>query len=106
MAYIKICAGNGLTAVVVHHGDDDAGAIFVRINYLDGTSQLFVPAPAGLSSNTLDRSWMLWFDGKKTADDSVDAYLCKELEIDRDIWIVEVESPTGAHCLETWLAEV
>jgi hypothetical protein len=36
-AYIRRCAMEGASAVVVRHGDDDAGAIFVQVNRLDGT---------------------------------------------------------------------
>lgn len=103
-AYIKICAANDLVATVVRHGDDDAGTIFLRINRLDGTSFLFVPAPAGLSGNAVDRTWQPAFvDGAK-ADGEIDDYLKREIEIDQDIWIVEVESPTGVHQLDPWLS--
>ena len=38
-AYIRRCAAAGAAAVVVRHGDDDAGAIFIRVSRLDGTTQ-------------------------------------------------------------------
>ncbi len=104
-AYIKICAAHDLVATVVRHGDDDAGTIFLRINHLDGTSQLFVPAPAGLSGNELDRTWQRAFDGGARVDSDIDDYLSREIEIDSDIWIVEVESQTGCHHLDAWLAK-
>lgn len=103
-AYIKICAGKGLIAVVVRHGDDDAGTIFVRINRLDGTSHLFVPAPAGLSGSERDRKWQHAFDGQPRTDNEIEDYLGREIEIDSDIWIVEVESRSGCHHLDDWLA--
>ena len=104
-AYIKICAAHDLVATVVRHGDDDAGTIFLRINRLDGTSHLFVPAPAGLSGNELDRTWQPAFEGGVQIDPDIDEYLARELEIDSDIWIVEVESRTGRHHLDDWLAK-
>lgn len=103
-AYIKICAAHGLVATVVRHGDDDAGTIFLRINRLDGTSHLFAPAPAGLYGNELDRKWQDAFEGGAQADDDVESYLAREIEIDSDIWIVEVESRTGRHHLDDWLS--
>ena len=102
-AYIKICAANDLIATVVRHGDDDAGTIFLRINRLDGTSILFVPAPAGLEGNELDRKWHAAFDGTTRSDNEIEDYLNREAEIDSDIWIVEVESRDGRHHLEQWL---
>lgn len=104
-AYIKICAANDVIATVVHHGDDDAGAIFLRVNRLDGTSQLYVPAPAGLSGTELDRRWQAAFESGSTPDADVEDYLRRELSIDDDIWVVEIESRTGAHHLDDWLAK-
>ena len=104
-AYIRRCAVAGVAALVVRHGDDDAGAIFIRINRLNGHSQLFGPAPAGLDSGALDRQWVPCFVSDDGADAAVDAYLQREAEFDRDLWVVEVEDRAGRHYLEGWLAE-
>jgi hypothetical protein len=104
-AYIRRCAVAGVAALVVRHGDDDAGAIFIRINRLNGHSQLFGPAPAGLESGALDRQWVTCFVSDEGADAAVDAYLQREAEFDRDLWVVEVEDRAGRHYLEGWLAE-
>ena len=74
-AYIRRLAGEGVMAVVVRHGDDDAGAIFVRVNRLDGTSLLFGPAPAGLDEAQSDRPMMPVLGGRAVTDDEVDAFL-------------------------------
>ncbi|MFM7085289.1 MAG: DUF1491 family protein, partial [Hyphomicrobium sp.] len=57
-AYIRRCQSEGVPAVVVRHGDDDAGAIFIRVNYLDGTCVVYGPAPAGLENEQPDRKLM------------------------------------------------
>src|ERR1700681_1894533 len=44
-AYLRRCQVEGLSAVVRRRGAEEAGAIFVRIDRLDGTSDLFGPAP-------------------------------------------------------------
>lgn len=102
-AYIKICAAQNLFATVVYHGDDDAGTIFVRVNKLDGTSLLFVPAPAGFETVSYDRTWYGAFDGMARPDSDIDAYLVQERAMDSDLWVIEVESRSGAHCMEPWL---
>lgn len=104
-AYVRRCASVGVAAVVVRHGDDDAGAIFIRINKLDGTSLLFGPAAAGLDGAESDRQWVMMVDPKGSADAQIDAYLEREHRVDPDIWIVEVESRSGVHFLEGWLAD-
>ena len=44
-AYIRRCNGEGAFAVVRRRGAEDAGAIFIKLNRLDGTAELFAPAP-------------------------------------------------------------
>ena len=101
-AYLRRCAVAGVAALVVRHGDDDAGAIFIRINRLNGQSHVFGPAPAGLDDAALDRQWIKVRDG---TDEAADAYLHREADFDRDLWVVEVEDRAGRHFLEGWLAE-
>jgi hypothetical protein len=102
-AYIRRCAVAGLSAVVVRHGDNDAGAIFIRINRLDGTSVLFGPSPAGLSGAEEDRRWVPCLSESGVTDEAAETYLRREAEFDSDLWIVEVETRDGAHLLDDWL---
>lgn len=102
-AYIRRLAVEGIMAVIARHGDDDAGAIFVRVGRLDGTSLLFGPAPAGLDEAQADRPMMALFDGRPVADEHADLYLERQREFDSDLWIVDVESRDGRHFLDDWL---
>jgi hypothetical protein len=88
----------------VRHGDDDAGAIFIRVSRLDGTSLVFQPAAAGLDEADRDRRFMPAAGGRAVADDEADAYLRRQAEFDPDLWIVEVEARNGRHFLDDWLA--
>lgn len=105
-AYVRRCASGGRQAYVVRHGDDDAGAIYIRINRLDGTSSLFGPAPATLAGLETDRRWLGCFKGETRPDADVDLYLEREVRTDPDLWIVEVEARDGAHGLDGWLADL
>jgi hypothetical protein len=44
-AYLRRCEIEGVFGVLRRRGAEEAGAVFVRINRLDGTSDLFGPAP-------------------------------------------------------------
>jgi hypothetical protein len=103
--YIRRCAVAGVVATVVRHGDDDAGAIFIRINRLNGQSCVYGPAPAGLEGTESDRRWVSCFKTGAVVDAEADAYLRREAEFDSDLWIVELESRDGAHWLDGWLAD-
>jgi hypothetical protein len=102
-AYVRICANAGAPAMIVRHGDDDAGAVFIKVNRLDGTAQLFGPAPAGLSGTETDRMWVAQ-SPPGTAEEEIERRLAREREFDSDVWIIEVEDRAGRHFLDAWLA--
>ena len=99
-AYIRRCAIAGAAAVVVRHGDDDAGAIFIKINRLDGTCLLLGPAPAGLSGAESDRRWVAYVPVQGVTENEVDARLRREAQFDSDMWLIEVEDRAGRHFLD------
>jgi hypothetical protein len=99
-AYIRRCVLEGASAVVVRHGDDDAGAIFIKVNRLDGTCLLYGPAPAGLSGAESDRRWVAHLSPRGVAEDEADAFIAREANFDSDLWLIEVEDRTGRHFLD------
>jgi hypothetical protein len=104
-AYLRTCASSGVQAVVVRHGDDDAGAIYIKIVTLDGAAKAFGPAPAGWSGAATERRWIELTSSGRMPESEVDAMLRRELEFDPDIWILEVEDRQGRTFLDGWLAE-
>ena len=101
-AYLRGAAVAGTPGVVVRRGDSDAGVIMIKIARLDGTADLYGPAPAGLQSDDGKRRWTL--NAKAMAESEVEARLQSEVRLDADIWIVELEDRAGRHFLEGWLA--
>lgn len=94
-AYLRRVASQGDFATVVRHGDDRAGAIFVKVVRRDGTATLFGPAFAGFSDEHGGRAFMAHFGGAAVEEAKVDALLQREAEFDTDLWIVEIERPDG-----------
>lgn len=103
-AYVRRCMGAGIIATVLRHGDDDAGAVFVKLNRLDGTAAVFGPAPIGSGEDRGDRRLAPHMEPGNAAEAAVDAYLARQVEYDPDIWIVEVEDRQGRHMLDPELA--
>jgi len=99
-AYIRRCAIEGASAVVVRHGDDDAGAIFIKVDRLDGTCLVFGPAPAGLEGAESDRRWIAHFAPAGTECAKADEFLAREARYDSDLWLIEVEDRRGRHFLD------
>ena len=103
-AYIRRCQHEGAAAVLARRGDEDAGAIYIKVSRLDGTALLFGPAPAGLEEAREDRRWVACLDRAPAAEADADAYLQRQIDFDPDIWIIAVEDSRGRHFLEDWLA--
>ena len=101
-AYIRRCNVEGVGAVVRRRGAGEAGAVFVRISRLDGTSDLFGPAPQSAfdAAEGAARAFTPSLATQTAADADVEAYLARQLKFDPDVWIVEVEDRAGRNFLD------
>jgi hypothetical protein len=101
-AYLRRCQVEGIYAVVRRRGAEEAGAIFVRISRLDGTSDLFGPAPQSAfdAAPVGERAFSASLPEQPAADAAVEAYLAREMKFDPDIWILEVEDRAGRNFLD------
>ena len=101
-AYLRRCAAEGAYAVVRRRGAEEAGAVFVRIDRLDGTSDLFGPAPqtAFDEAHPVDRAFAQSLKQQPAPNEDVESYLARQLRFDPDLWIVEVEDRTGRNFLD------
>ncbi len=106
-AYIRRCSGAGSPAVVVRRGDTDAGVILIRIARLDGSGDLYGPAPSGYvadeGSGGRDRSFVVL--ASKAPDADIDKRVASEIRLDSDLWLIEVEDRAGRAFLDGWLAK-
>jgi hypothetical protein len=103
-AYLRRCALEGSTAVLVRRGDRDGGAVFIKVSRLDGTATLFGPAPAGLDEQARDRRWRACLGPPAVPEREADAYLARQVGFDPDLWILAVDDRAGRHFLDDWLA--
>jgi hypothetical protein len=101
-AYLRRCQIEGVFAVLRRRGAEEAGAVFVRISRLDGTSDLFGPAPQSAldTSRGADRAFTASFAQQPAPDTAVEAKLASEMKFDPDLWIVEVEDAAGRNFLD------
>jgi len=99
-AYIRRAAVEGAVAVLRHRGAEEAGAIFVKVDRLDGTAALYGPAPQSLiGDDDLDRRFVRMTPVGATPLDAEER-LQKELRFDPDLWAIESEDRQGRHFLE------
>ena len=102
-AYLRRCNVEGVFAAVRRHGAEEAGAIFVKINRLDGTGTLYGPAPQSAFDEALpaDRLFVALV-GRDTpaVEADIEVRLTKEIRFDQDLWVIEVEDRAGRNFLD------
>jgi hypothetical protein len=105
-AYLRRCDVEGLSAVVRRRGAEDAGAVFVRVNRLDGSSDLFGPAPQSAfeAAEGAARAFSPSLAAAPAPDEQVEAYLARQTKFDSDLWIIEVEDRAGRNFLDVLAA--
>ena len=95
-AGIRIAQQNLANAYILKRGDSDAGTIFVKVDTLNGFSKLFY---RNLSYNfKLDKDFIEFVDlfpNQDTETVIVDSRISKEIKMDRDCWVIEVEDKKG-----------
>jgi hypothetical protein len=106
-AYIRRCNVEGAFAAVRRRGAEEAGAIFVKLNRLDGTAELFGPAPQSAfdDARPSERLFVRCLAEQPAPEVKVEERLTRELRFDPDAWIVEVEDRTGRHFLDQVVAD-
>jgi hypothetical protein len=101
-AYIRRCATEGAFAVVRRRGAEEAGAVFVKIDRLDGTADLFGPAPQSAfeDAHPIERAFTACLKQQPAPVADAESYLTKQMRFDPDLWIVEVEDREGRNFLD------
>ncbi len=94
-AYLRRCSVEGAYAVLRRRGAAEAGAIFVKIDPLDGTAILFGPAPQSELKDGEDRVFTTLHKEARIEPGDAEQRLSREMSYDPDLWIVEVEDRQG-----------
>jgi len=93
-AYLARLRFLDIPAFVTAHGDDTAGAVWIKLNTLDGQGRLFARRYDFMQDATH------WEEVLNAAEAEVDARLAAEKRSDPDLWVIEVEDRAGRHLLE------
>ena len=84
----------GIFGAVVKRGAEEAGAVYVVVDHLDGTCHLFGPAPGPSHDDEGERRWAVELQPPSGPPELRDV-LERRKRFDPDIWIVEVEDRRG-----------
>ncbi|MCB1536533.1 MAG: DUF1491 family protein [Rhodoblastus sp.] len=94
-ALIRRAQVEGAYSTLRRRGAPEAGAIFVRVDRLDGVSALFGPAPQSEINEDGDRLFRRMHDEEWIDNLAVEERLRRELKFDPDLWIVDIEDRKG-----------
>jgi hypothetical protein len=99
-AYIRRVFVEGAFAAVMRRGAEEAGAIFVTVDRLDGTVDLYGPAPQTAFDD--ERPTDRLFSRLETGIDrlALQQRLASEMRFDPDVWVVEIEDREGRAFLD------
>jgi hypothetical protein len=93
-AFLRRCMVEGIFGAVVRKGAEEAGAVYVIVNHLNGSCHLFGPAPGASHDEAGDRLWVEEIVPPQGPAEAM-ALLDRRIRADPDIWIVEVEDRSG-----------
>lgn len=104
-AYLRRCNVEGVFAAVRRRGAEEAGTIFIKVSRLDGTADLYGPAPqsAFAEANPQDRAFTR-IDPEPAPEAKIEHRIRSEVRFDPDVWVIEIEDRAGRHFLESVVA--
>jgi GMP synthase (glutamine-hydrolysing) len=90
-AAVRLCALRAVPIAVTRRGDDDAGAILLKLNRRDlGFSVL-----AQTRSKNGESAWIRATGEALVDEQTADAYIARQIQRDPDLWVVEIEDREG-----------
>ena len=91
-AILRRAQVEGAYAALSQTGDNDAGAVLVKVCTLDGQAVLYRP----IRNMDGDR---VWLPQGPEAERDIDQAIAKRTQTDPDLWVVEIEDKQGRHFL-------
>jgi hypothetical protein len=93
-ALVRRAQQGGAFPAVIRKGDPRAGTVLVKVlNRREGWAKLLAEATRGDG----ERVWMQPVASVDEPD--LDAYIARQVRVDPDLWVVEIDDPAGRHFL-------
>jgi hypothetical protein len=93
-AFLRRSLIEGKFGAVLHKGNEDAGALMVVVNHLDGTHSLLAPPPGPAYTDDGERRFEM-----RTAERldwaAISALIQRARQRDSDLWVIEIEDRNG-----------
>jgi hypothetical protein len=90
---VRLCDRQFIPIAVTRRGDPDAGSVIIRL--LRGRNENLVLQRQSLFGGSV--AWMAVLGGVAVDDAAASAYQAREIDRDRDLWVIEVDDPKGRY---------
>ncbi len=90
-AALRRCGQDAIPVVVVHKGDEDAGAVLVRV--MLSPERYMVYAQGRDHEGRL--GWIRATGAESVSEKSAEDYINRARAVDSDVWVLEVEKTDG-----------
>ena len=88
----RYCMHNNIPIYIVRKGEINAGAVIMKINNMDGKCRIF----SQINTSKGEAAWHSWSEnGQPVLETEADAYISKQMDVDPDIWVIEIEDAQG-----------
>jgi hypothetical protein len=94
-ALVRRAFASGMTALVQRRGAEEAGSIFIAIDRLDGTFDLYGQAPQTAFASAAPELRLFQQIKSRVRQAEMDETLTREMRFDSDVWVVVVEDRAG-----------
>lgn len=95
-ALIRRAEVQGAVAMLRRRGAAEAGAVFIKLDRLDGRAAVYGPAPQSEElPEGVDRLFAKVHAGDWVEPGEAESRLKREIMFDPDLWIVEIEDRDG-----------
>jgi hypothetical protein len=94
-ALIRRAFASGMAALVQRRGAEEAGSIFILVDRLDGSVDLYGPAPQTAFASAAPELRLFQQIKSRVGQAEIDEAIARELRFDPDVWVVVVEDRAG-----------
>ncbi len=90
----------GANVSIARRGADEAGAVFVVIDRLDGSFDLYGPAPQSVFAEERPSDRLFMRLAEATSEEAVRTRMASEFRFDPDLWQIDIEDRIGRAFVE------
>ena len=90
-AQLRLCDQRNISAVVLRKGDEDAGAVLVKLDRRDLGCTVYTQ----IRTSEGEAAWLAGTGKTPVTSAEADAYIARQVGRDWDLWVLEIDDREG-----------